>query len=372
LIITQLLALAWNVEAPGTVTVFVDDVELIADGVVSENVTTEYMPPQNMGGSPGDAPGGLDWIEGGPPSGPTPVEAHGQLHVAGGQLLDENDEPPMLQGQALAWDNWWPQYHNKDVVDWLRQDWCVDVVRPAMGIEPEGAYLDDPEASTARMTEVVEAAIESGIYVIVDWHAHDIHEQQAVAFFSMMAETYGDNPNIIYEIFNEPETEETWADIKAYADTVIAAIRVHDPNNVVIVGTPEWDQRIDLAAEDPITSDPNVVYAVHFYAGTHTAWLRTRVADALDAGVPIYISEHGGSEADGMGANDYDEWNEWLTFLDDNEIGWINWSIADKEGETVSLLQPGTPGTGGWTQEDLTRTGVHVRSLLRSYNCPND
>lgn len=370
LVLNQLIGFAWNVEAPGTIQVLMDDIHFLADGVQSPNVTTMYEPPLGMGGMPSEAPGGLPWAEGGPASGPTPVEVHGQLKVSDGKLRGQDDQPAVLHGQAIGWDNWWPQYHNADVVNWLRQDWCVDIVRPAMGIEPDDAYLSDPQASKARMRTVVEAAIANGVYVIIDWHAHDIHEAEAVAFFSEMAEAYGSHPNVLYEVFNEPETEETWPDVKAYAETVIAAIRVHDPDNVVIVGTPEWDQRIDLVVDDPITTDPHVVYAVHFYAGTHGAWLRTRTLAAIEAGIPVFISESGGSEADGNGENDYDEWSAWFNFLEEQEVGWINWAISDKAGETVSMLRPGAPAMGGWTEADLTPTGVHVRSVLRSYGCP--
>lgn len=369
MVITQLLGLAWNIEAPGTITVFVDDVELFADGVVSSNVTTVLDIVTSMGGGSGEE-GGLPWVDGEPATGPSPVERYGQLRVDGGKLLSEDGDVAMLRGQAIGWDNWWPQYHNADVVAWLRSDWCADVVRPAMGIEPEGAYLENPDVSKGRMTTVIDAAIENGMYVIIDWHAHDIHQSEAIAFFSEMAEAYGDSPNVIYEVFNEPETEETWPDVKAYAEAVIAAIRVHDPDNIVIVGTPEWDQRIDLVIPDPITSDPNILYALHFYAGTHGEWLRTRAQTALDAGIPIIVSESGGSEADGSGGNDYDEWAKWFTFMEDRQISWVNWSISDKAGETVSLLEPGAPASGAWTEDDLTPTGVHIRSLLRGYGCP--
>jgi len=304
MIVSQLIVLAWNVEAPGTVTVFLDDVTFLADGVASANVTTVNAVANQVPVTvvdPGE--GGLAWVEGGAPTGPTPVETHGQLHVSGGQLLGEAGQPAVLRGHAISWDNWWPQYHNADVVSWLRSDWCVDVVRPAMGIEPEGAYLENSDVSKARMTSVVDAAIANGIYVIIDWHAHDIAQDEAIAFFSEMAQTYGGTPNVIYEVFNEPDME-TWPEVKAYSEAVIAAIRVHDPDNIVIVGTPEWDQRIDLAVADPITTDPNVIYAVHFYAATHGASLRNRVQAAITAGVPVFVSQSGVREADGMGAND--------------------------------------------------------------------
>lgn len=300
-------------------------------------------------------------------SGTTPVERHGQLRVAGARIHDASDQPVTLRGQGFGWDNWWPQYYNADVVAWLKNDWCVDIVRPAMGIEPEGAYLDNPEASKARVRAVVDAAIAEGLYVIIDWHAHDAHQAEAVAFFGEMAEAYGDQPNVLYEVFNEPEDDETWPEVKAYAETVIAAIREHDPDNLVIVGSPEWDQRIDQVAADPITTDPNVVYAVHFYAGTHGQWLRTRTAAAIEEGIPVIVSESSGSEASGMGANDYAEWEAWVEFMDANQISWINYSVSDKEGETISVLEPGASTEGGWDASQLTETGEYIRGVFRSY-----
>jgi endoglucanase len=281
-------------------------------------------------------------------------------------LSDECGQPVTLRGQGFGWDNWWPQYYNANVVAWLNQDWCVDVVRPAMGIEPEGGYLENSAASRGRIQEVVEAAIAEDIYVIIDWHAHDLHQSEAVTFFSDMAQAYGDQPNVVYEVFNEPE-EETWPEVKSYAEAVIAAIRQHDPDNVVIVGNPEWDQRIDLVAQDPIDSDPNIVYSLHFYAATHGQWLRDRATEAMAAGVPIFVSESSGSEASGLGANDYTEWEAWFDFMETNQISWINYSISDKEGETISVLEPGAPANGGWDASQLTETGEYIRDVLRAH-----
>jgi len=44
------------------------------------------------------------------------------------------------------------------------------------------------------------------VYVIIDWHEEnaDSHQQEAVAFFTEMAQTWGSYPNVIYEPFNEP------------------------------------------------------------------------------------------------------------------------------------------------------------------------
>jgi endoglucanase len=296
-----------------------------------------------------------------------PVARHGQLSVRGAQLVNASGQPVVLRGQAFGWDNWWPQYYNADVVRWLRRDWCVDVVRPAMGIEPNGAYLSNPTASKQRITTVVDAAIEAGVYVIIDWHAHNLHREEAVAFFTEMAKRYGHRPHVMYEIFNEPEKDETWPQVKDYANAVIGAIRQHDPDNLVIVGSPEWDQRIDLVAADPLQGQTNVLYSVHFYAGTHGQWLRDRTQSAIDAGVPVIVTESSGAQASGQGRNDYDEWNAWIGFMEKNRVSWLNYSVSDKAGETISVLQPGASASGNWSDAALTESGRQVRGLLRSY-----
>jgi endoglucanase len=283
--------------------------------------------------------------------------------------MSSKGEPVVLRGKAFGWDNWWPQYYNADVVRWLRDDWCVDVVRPAMGIEPDGAYLSNSAASKQRITTVVDASIDAGVYVIIDWHAHNLHQTEAVAFFTEMAERYGKHPHVLYEIFNEPEKDETWQQVKDYAKAVIGAIRRHDPDNIVIVGSPEWDQRIDTVAADPLTDQTNVMYSVHFYAGTHGQWLRDRTQAAIRAGIPVIVSESSGAEASGQGKNNYAEWQAWIDFMEMNRVSWLNYSVSDKAGETISVLNPGARASGGWTDDELTESGKYVRKLLRAH-CP--
>ena len=53
-----------------------------------------------------------------------------------------------------------------------------------------------------------------------------------------------------------------WPAVRAYAERVIAAIRQHDPANLIIVGTPCWSQQVDVAAAAPL-DDANVARARH-------------------------------------------------------------------------------------------------------------
>lgn len=51
----------------------------------------------------------------------------------------------MLRGVSFGWHNWWPRFYNDLAVRWLKEDWNVNVVRAAMGIDPTGAYFENPD-----------------------------------------------------------------------------------------------------------------------------------------------------------------------------------------------------------------------------------
>ena len=144
-------------------------------------------------------------------------------------------------------------------------------------------------------------------------------------------------PNIIYELFNEPD-QESWQDVKSYAAEIITAIRKIDPDNIILVGSPHWDQDIQLVTADPLTGFTNIMYTVHFYAATHKQWLRDRCVDALQKGIPIFFSESAGMESSGDGKIDDEEWNKWIDFAETNKVSWITWSVSDKD-ETCSVLK---------------------------------
>ena len=119
------------------------------------------------------------------------------------------------------------KYYKYDVVKWLRDDWNCNIIRAAMAVETNSGYLVFPEVEMKKIKEVIEAGKQLGIYIIVDWHSHFAEKStdEAVKFFSMIAEEYGDYPNIIYEIYNEPLAVSWDTIVKPYSETVISAIR---------------------------------------------------------------------------------------------------------------------------------------------------
>ena len=138
----------------------------------------------------------------------------------------------------------------------------------------------------------------------------------------------------------------------------------NSPKAVILVGSPTWSQDIHLAAADPLEGE-NLMYTLHFYAGTHGAELRQRIDGAMAKGLPVFISEWGTSRADGSGGVFLEESRVWLDFLDQRGISWCNWSLCDKD-ETSAALRPGAPQDGPWGQDQLTESGQFVFSRFSS------
>jgi len=297
------------------------------------------------------------------------VKDHGQLNVKGTQLVDKDGKHVMLRGMSYGWHSFWPRFYNKQTVKWLKDDWNVNIVRAAMGIETgtKGlTYKENPTDSKAKIKAVVDGAISEGIYVIIDWHSHNINLEEAKLFFDEMSTAYGDKPNVIYEIFNEPD-EESWADVKAYSEAIIKVIRKNDPDNIILVGCPHWDQDINLPAADPIKGYHNLMYTVHFYAATHKQELRDRTDAAIKKGLPVFVSECAGMEATGDGPLNMAEWQKWIDWMESRGISWVTWSVSDKD-ETCSVLKKSASSTGKWKESDLKESGIKTREYLKNLN----
>ena len=296
----------------------------------------------------------------------TPVKKYGQLQVRGSQLCDQNGQPVILRGVSLGWHNLWPRFYNKGAVDELTDKWHASVIRAAMGVKIEDNYLENPSFALQCMTPVIEEAIKDGVYVIIDWHAHDMYTDKAAEFFGKMSAKYGKYPNVIYELFNEP-VEDSWESLKQYATTVIKAIRANDPDNIILMGCPHWDQDIDKVAASPIEGVSNVMYTVHFYAATHKQYLRDRMQKAVEGGLPVFVSECAGMEASGDGPLNEEEYDKWIDLMERLKISWVNWSLSDKN-ETCSMLPPRAKADGNWTDDVIKPWGKLVRKTLLKYN----
>lgn len=296
------------------------------------------------------------------------VKEHGRLHVNGNQIVGQNGQPVSLAGNSLFWSQEQDQFWDPRTIRWLKKDWKMQIVRAAMGVE-WGGYLDHPDRERAKVITVVDAAIANDLYVIIDWHDHHahLHTKEAIVFFQDMARRYARSPNVIYELYNEPIGDTSWKDaVKPYSEKVIDAIRAIDPNNLIVVGSPHWSQDVDIAASDPI-KDSNVAYSLHFYAGSHKAFLREKAIAAMNKGVALIVTEWGSCNANGNGGIDRESTAEWMEFMRKYHLIHCNWAVSDKK-ETSSIVVKGTSPKGKWREDQLTEAGKLVRSYVRSWS----
>lgn len=289
-----------------------------------------------------------------------------------------------VRGMSLYW-SLMPQameFWTEEGVTTMVNDMKIQVVRAAMatgdenwlgewnGIQLKG-YGSDPTNQIQFVKTVVEAAIKNDIYVIIDWHSHNANEQteSAKAFFKEMAEIYGQYDNVIFEIFNEPK-DISWSIIKEYANQVVSVIRQYS-DNLILVGTPRWDQNPQLAIGNEVTDNKkNTAYTLHYYANSHCVsgtndWGEpcegAKAEQAINAGLSVFVSEWGAAEASNNGSPNYSRNESWQEFINGHKLSWANWS-ASYASETASAFPEGSSKTSLL----YTQSGNLVKGYLAS------
>ena len=306
----------------------------------------------------------------------TPVSENGQLHVQGLQLTNECGYPVQLRGTSTHGIMWYQSCYTASLMDFLANTMKSDFLRVAMySYEGTNSYVINPSANTALVKTLVNMATARGMYAIIDWHIladkdPNTYKTNAAVFFTEMANTYKDNNNVIYEICNEPNgAAVTWAVVKTYADYIIPIIRAIDPDAVIICGTPNWSQLGSAVVADPL-SYSNIMYAFHFYAGSHSIGMLTPYLNSL----PIFCSEWGPSNSSGNGGDNYDNATAFLDIMNGADtvnnpsgvkISWAEWSLADN-ADSSSVFNTGTCGSGVFNLTKLSTAGNYIYDKINN------
>jgi endoglucanase len=320
---------------------------------------------------------------------------------------------------GLQWDDgaW---ILTEEVFDVLAYDWKIDVIRLAMYVT-EGGYAVHPAQLLERVEKGIDLANRRGLYIIIDWHiltpgdpnapeylnagldlpqyAHirKTHPEYTgpQLFYAYLSEKYGALPNILWELANEPNNlgnesnaPEVWrTKLLPYMQGLTDAIRAYDGDglgdNIIICGTDSWSQFVDSPIANPVKDPKNqIMYTLHFYAGTHDAgagteetfWLRQKVLNALDGGLAVFCTEWGTSYASGDGGPFLEFSERWLQFLEENKISWTSWSLARKTETSSSTLRntPDHPtdtdgdGIPNWDPDrEISATGRFLREQIQ-------
>lgn len=303
------------------------------------------------------------------------MDYYGALSVSDGKLVDSHGKEVQLTGISTHGINWFPEFAAPETIASLRNNFGINVIRLAMYTSDYNGYCvggsDNQKDLMDKICSAVDAATENDMYVIIDWHTlndenPNTYKAESIQFFGEMVRKYKDNDNVIYEICNEPNGDTTWSDIKSYAKEVIPVIRNVDSDAVILVGTPEWSSDLESVQDDPLNFK-NIMYTYHFYAASHKDDARAELESALEAGLPVFISEYGLVSADGNGSVDTKEAKKWYDLIDEYKLSSCIWNLSNKD-EGSALISADCQSTLDWKYEDLSEEGKYFFDKLSEGN----
>ena len=102
------------------------------------------------------------------------------LSVRKGNVVDSKGEIMHLRGVSFSWHNWWGQYYTANMVKELKETWHCNIVRASIGVGPSNDYVKNPEYAQKCIDNVVSEAIKQNMYVIIDFHSHDLDLKAAM------------------------------------------------------------------------------------------------------------------------------------------------------------------------------------------------
>ncbi|MBR1743819.1 MAG: glycoside hydrolase family 5 protein [Lachnospiraceae bacterium] len=326
----------------------------------------------------------------------TEVGKHGKLKMAkvsgytAPVIVDREGKPFQMRGVSTHGLSWFPQYVNQEAFQTFRDEWGVNMVRIAVYCrEGDNAYIqkwadklrkengssvtgDSAAYNDALIEEGVKAATELGMYAVIDWHVLNYNPnedlKEAKAFFTKYAKKYKDYDNVLFEICNEPTgtewKDDSGKDLYTYCTKLVKTIRDCGNDAIVICGTPSYSANVDDVIGHTLR-DKNTIYTCHFYSASHYDAPQKRMTDALEAGVPVMVSEFGICTASGDGKYDVENADKWLDICDKNNVSYACWAISNSsESAAYFKTSVGKPD-GAWTEDMLTNTSKYIINRYR-------
>lgn len=313
------------------------------------------------------------------------VSKNGFLNTSKGYVANEKGEKVSLAGISYFWVNENPvgYFWDKETVDYLVDEYNMQVFRLPITISPCGAlgqsdcnkfndvwgyeegvsrenYRYNPEWMKEIADRVIKACIENDVYVIIDFHEHKAENWVDMAndFFTYFASKWGEYPNVMYEIYNEPLCDD--ATVVNYAKKVIPTIRNIDQKNVIIVGSSEFSRHPDKVT-DAGTEYDNIAYTWHGYIqyghdadwDSHANW---------NNGVPVVVTE--------WGCGTTGEVKNLRTVYKERGVIHCFWSMANKntDGDYAwSILKAKVLKKSGWSEGELNSNGLSQLNTCKSW-----
>ncbi len=279
-----------------------------------------------------------------------------KLCVSGSALTDTSGHPVRLFGMSTHGLAWHPEVICEEAFDSVKYEFHHNCIRLALYTSEYGGYCTSGNKAElmSLLEKGIDLAVKRDMYVIIDWHTlsdndPNIYKKEAKEFFGILSEKYHALPNVIYEICNEPNGSCTWDDIYEYSLSVIPVIRKNS-DGLVLVGTPQWSQ-IPAAALKRLLPYDNIMYTCHFYAATHGEGIRQNLLEAVNGGLPVFVSEFNICDAFGDGPANMESAEKWLNILETYDLSRICWNLSARPN-TSAVIRAGSE-IKRWTDADL-------------------
>ncbi|NGM68838.1 glycoside hydrolase family 5 protein [Natronolimnobius sp. AArcel1] len=124
--------------------------------------------------------------------------------------------------------------------------------------EGDHQYRDNPDEDWAGIE--TDADIPGTPYEYDNWQVNEELLEEALLFWSVVADRYADEPHVVFEPYNEPTAPGIWGPVEGcgalkqeplwetfvddFMGPIIDEIRQHQPEQVLLVGVPGWCQSL--------------------------------------------------------------------------------------------------------------------------------
>ena len=328
------------------------------------------------------------------------------LKVVGTQLQDSDGCAVRLRGVNCAGLEWASDGDGRiaKTVAVAVNEWHANLIRLPLsqdrwfGKAPE--QKDDGAGYRALVRQLVDFCSAQNAYIILDLHwsdagewgknigQHNLPDKNSIAFWLSMAPVYRDNPAVLFDLYNEPNsiTWDQWfqggpmteIDEKTKArltyesvglPALFAAIRSTGAKNVIVAGGINWAYEVDGILSGRRLADPSgqgVIYAVHPYPhkysglGLETIAQWTARMEPFAEKLPLIVTEFGSIEKWWPFPKDWnygdEKWNrEMLRVLEAHRWNWTAWNFhPTAEPSLISDWNyTATPAFGRWVRKIL-------------------
>lgn len=304
---------------------------------------------KSAGGSSAGGGGAGGSSAGGSSAGGSGASGLPWLRVEGNAIKNPEGETVILRGVALmdlgATEEWYggaramiDRLTDRDDTQGDSPGWYPTVLR--LAVYPEDGEVESPftfqpgsdDFYEELLRPTVDYAREKGVYVILDWQYiddTDSHVAATTEFWSYMAPKFANDSNVLFELYNEPINDGNWQVVRGHMQTWYDTVREDAPQNLVLVGTPNWSANIGPSATDPVDGT-NIAYVAHMYPyhfGEED--LRDQLAAAA-AVHPVFVTEWGfiGGTEDILDGTVTSYGEPFKSFLTEHGVSWTAWCAS--------------------------------------------